>query len=195
VEGIVPRWEWRTWGTDFGEADARFAALKPEMVQESDEIYLVSSVTDRAVKIRMGLMDIKSLEQVNEAGLEQWRPVLKAKLPLSREDAEGVLAALGASLPAPGKDDYTLDELLLELAAGKMDVRAVPLHKERVHYTVGGCMAEMTEVLVVGERARTIAIESTDADRVIAAVRDLGLSGHPNTSYPRWLKTAMGIGT
>jgi exopolyphosphatase/guanosine-5'-triphosphate,3'-diphosphate pyrophosphatase len=195
VDNIVPRWEWRTWGTSFGGADARFAALKPEMVQESDEIYLVSSVTDRAVKIRMGLMDIKSLQEVNSAGLEQWRPILKAKLPLSREHTEGVLAALGASLPAPGKDDYTLDELLLELAAEKVDVRAVPLHKERVHYTVGGCMAEMTEVLVVGEQARTVAIESTDADRVIAVVRDLGLSGYPNTSYPRWLKATMGIGT
>lgn len=195
MEGIVPRWEWRTWGTDFGGADARFAALKPEMVQESDEVYLVSSVTDRAVKIRASLMDIKSLEQVNETGLEQWRPVLKAKLPLSSADAERVLAALGASPPVSDKDDYTLDELLLALGAQKMDVRAVPLHKERVHYTVGGCMAEMTEVLVVGEQVRTVAIESTDADRVIAVVRDLGLSGYPNTSYPRWLKATMGIGT
>ena len=40
---IVPRWEWRTFGDDFGAADERFAALEPERVQESDELYLLSA--------------------------------------------------------------------------------------------------------------------------------------------------------
>jgi hypothetical protein len=34
---IVPRWEWRTFGAEFGAADEAFAALEPELVQESDE--------------------------------------------------------------------------------------------------------------------------------------------------------------
>ena len=43
---IVPRWEWRTFGRRFGEAEGRFAALTPETVRESDEIYLVSRRSD-----------------------------------------------------------------------------------------------------------------------------------------------------
>ena len=35
---IVPRWEWRTFGTRFGVAETRFAELTPGSVQESDEL-------------------------------------------------------------------------------------------------------------------------------------------------------------
>jgi hypothetical protein len=30
-------------------------------------------------------------------------------------------------------------------------------------------------------------------ERVVAAVRSFGLSEYPNTSYPRWLTTALGL--
>jgi exopolyphosphatase / guanosine-5'-triphosphate,3'-diphosphate pyrophosphatase len=195
VDKIVPRWEWRTFGTDFGEADARFAVMDPEMTQESDEIYLVSSVIDKAVKLRAGLMDIKSLERVSDAGLEQWRPVLKVEVPLSPENAERVCAALGAAPPATRRDSYTLEQLVEELRESQPDLRTAPLHKKRLHYTVGGCMAEMTEVLVEGKVSRTLALESEDPDRVVAAMRDLKLTGRENTSYPRWLGASAGLGS
>jgi exopolyphosphatase/guanosine-5'-triphosphate,3'-diphosphate pyrophosphatase len=74
--GIVPRWEWRTFGTEFGAADEAVAALEPELTQESDETYLHSPGADGVVKIRAGLMDVKLLEHVDAAGLEQWRPAM-----------------------------------------------------------------------------------------------------------------------
>ena len=40
----------------------RFAALTPGLVQESDELYLLSAA-DRNVKVRDGLMDIKLLRR------------------------------------------------------------------------------------------------------------------------------------
>ena len=192
---IVPRWEWRTFGTDFGEADALFAAVDPERTEETDEIYLVSSVIDKAVKLRAGLMDIKSLERVSEAGLEQWRPVLKAEVPLSPEDAEGVCAALGAAPPATRRDSYTLEQLVEELRESQPDLRTAPLHKKRLHYTIDGCMVEMTEVLVEGKMSRTLALESEDPELVVAAMRDLKLTGRENTSYPRWLGANAGLGS
>jgi exopolyphosphatase/guanosine-5'-triphosphate,3'-diphosphate pyrophosphatase len=45
---IVPRWEWRAFGRTFGPAEAAFAAMTPERVQESDELYLVSPGTPTA---------------------------------------------------------------------------------------------------------------------------------------------------
>ena len=72
-------------------------------------------------------------------------------------------------------------------------MRAVAVHKRRLHYTVNGCLSEVTEVVTEGKKVRTLAIESEDADRVIATMRQLGLSGHANTSYPRWLKAAVGM--
>ena len=49
---IIPRWEWRTFGTASGRPTPAFAALETEKVQESDEVYLLSPVDDANVKIR-----------------------------------------------------------------------------------------------------------------------------------------------
>jgi exopolyphosphatase / guanosine-5'-triphosphate,3'-diphosphate pyrophosphatase len=189
---IVPRWEWRTFGTEFGAADEAVAALEPELTQESDEIYLVSPGADAAVKIRAGLMDVKELEHVDEAGLEQWRPAMKETFPLPRGEAERVCAALHVSAPPPGADAYTQDEFLSLLGAPERGVRAVAVHKRRLHYTLGGCMTEVTDVVAEGRQVRTLALESEDERRVVATVRELGLDDRVNTSYPRWLRAATG---
>jgi exopolyphosphatase / guanosine-5'-triphosphate,3'-diphosphate pyrophosphatase len=161
--------------------------MEPKGIQESDEIYLVSSIPDKVVKVRAGLMDVKSLERVDEAGLEQWVPVLKVRMPLSPKDADRFRATLGLSLRTSDNERYTLEELMAELAPLLPELHAIPVRKKRLRFSVGGCMTEMTEIVVEGRRSRTVAIESEDPDRVLAVVKDLGLSGHKNTSYPRWL--------
>ena len=65
--------------------------------------------------------------------------------------------------------------------------RVVNVHKRRTRFTVGGCMAELADVIADGRPTRTLAIESEDAAAVIAAVRTIGLGGYVNTSYPRGL--------
>ena len=45
---IVPRWEWRTFGAEFGLADRVLGEYTPDEVPESDEVYLVSVHTERA---------------------------------------------------------------------------------------------------------------------------------------------------
>jgi exopolyphosphatase/guanosine-5'-triphosphate,3'-diphosphate pyrophosphatase len=189
---IIPRWEWRSFGTDFGAADANFAALEIEKVQDSDEIYLLSPVTDANVKIRAELMDLKTLEQTSQAGLEQWRPVMKASFPLGPANVGTVCAALGVPQPA-GRDAFTLDQLVAELGEPGRGVRAVAVHKRRRRYTINGCMSEMTEVVADGTPVRTVAIESEDAGRVVEVVREMGLDGFPNISYPRGLKAVVGM--
>jgi exopolyphosphatase/guanosine-5'-triphosphate,3'-diphosphate pyrophosphatase len=64
--------------------------------------------------------------------------------------------------------------------------RAVRVHKRRARYSIGGCMAEASDLEADGRAARTIAVESEDPPAV-AAVRDLGLAGHVNVSHPRGL--------
>src|SRR5438552_18710109 len=115
LAGSVPRWEWRTCGESFGQADDRLRALAPERVQDSDEVYVLSLESDASVKVRDGLMDVKQLEHVNEDGLEQWRPVLKASFPISAGDVASLLAALGVEVPSRGRAASTPDELLDEI--------------------------------------------------------------------------------
>jgi len=191
MNAITPRWEWRSFGRSFGVAEARFAALTPEGVQESDEVYLLSGAGDN-VKVRDALMDIKVLREVNADGLEQWTPVMKAGFPLPAADAARVFESLRLPLPALSRASYTLDEFVEAFAGPGSAIRMVKVHKRRTRYTVGGCMAEFSEVIANGKPTRTIAVESTDAQGVIRAVRELGLGGYTNTSYPRGLAALIG---
>ena len=93
----MPRWEWRTFGASLQLPDIAAEILEPGPVAESAEVYLLSRHGDASVKVRESILDVKRLERVADNGLEQWRPVLKAPLPLSSEDAETVLEALGLS--------------------------------------------------------------------------------------------------
>jgi exopolyphosphatase/guanosine-5'-triphosphate,3'-diphosphate pyrophosphatase len=186
MAAIIPRWEWRTFGAGLRAAEDAFAALTPGPVEESDELYLLSAA-DSNVKVRYDLLDIKLLREVNADGLERWEPVMKQGFPLPAAEAPRVFDALGIPTPPLTRETYTLGQLLVELVEPSGDARAVRVRKRRVRYTLGGCMADIADLEVDGRAARTIAIESEDPAAVIAAVREVGLDGHVNTSYPRGL--------
>jgi len=180
---IVPRWEWRR----FGDVEARLEETGPERVQESDELYLLSPVSDVSVKVRDGLMDVKRLQRVDEHGLEQWLPVLKAPFPLTPDGVSVVARALELPAPETANASYTLDELVALTGARRVDV-----HKVRHRYDLGGCAAELTDIRAGSDSTRTIAVESEDPARVVGAVGSLGLSLQPNTCMARGLKALVG---
>ncbi len=191
---IVPRWEWRTFGDDFGEVERKLAATGPERVQESDETYLLSLESDASVKVRDGLMDVKLLEEVDDDGLEQWRPAMKAEFPLAADGVRQVFDALAVPVPSLAGDGYTLERLVGELVEPDPRLRAVEVHKHRERFTVGGAMAELSEIRAAEGARRTIAIESEDPSLVVAAVRELGLTLRPNVCMGRGLKALVGFG-
>ncbi len=190
---IIPRWEWRTFGRHLGDAATAIEALPSTGTADSDETYLLVEGADAPaaiVKIRFDLMDIKLLRETSDAGLERWEPVLKVGFPMAAADVAKVCEALRLRPPEPARDSTTLAQFLDEIAAPN-GVRAVAVHKHRVRYTVGGCSAEVSDVVADGRSARTIAIESTDAAAVVEAVRSVGLGGYANTNYPRGLAALL----
>jgi exopolyphosphatase/guanosine-5'-triphosphate,3'-diphosphate pyrophosphatase len=190
---IVPRWEWRTFGDDFGAADRWFAAATAERVQESDETYLLSRESDASVKVRDALMDVKLLEATDGDGLEQWKPVMKAEFPLAADGVREVFAALAASAPALDQDRYTLEQLTSELIEPDPALRAVDVHKRRERFTVVGAMAELSEIRTAEGARRTIAVESEEPALVVAALGELGLALRPNVCMARGLKALLGF--
>jgi exopolyphosphatase/guanosine-5'-triphosphate,3'-diphosphate pyrophosphatase len=190
---IVPRWEWRTFG-GFAEAERKLAAIAPERVHESEEIYLLSVASDASVKVRDGLMDVKLLEAIDGDGLEQWNPAMKAEFPLAVADVRGVFDALDLPAPSFSRETYTADQLVGELIDPDPRLRALEVHKHRERFTVCGAMAEVSEVRAAEDTRRTIAIESEDPSLVVAAVRELGLPLRPNVCLARGLKALVGFG-
>jgi exopolyphosphatase / guanosine-5'-triphosphate,3'-diphosphate pyrophosphatase len=191
---IIPRWEWRTFGDSFGPAEERFGALEPARVQDSEELYLLARDSDENVKVRDELLDVKHLEHVNEDGLEQWLPVLKTPFPISAADAVAVLGRLRTTPPAD-RSEYTLQELVDELVKPTDGLLPVRVHKRRSRFTIGGCTTELTELRTDVGDTRTVAVESEDAARVVATLRELGLESFANVSFPRGLKALAGLGS
>jgi exopolyphosphatase/guanosine-5'-triphosphate,3'-diphosphate pyrophosphatase len=119
---------------------------------------------------------------------------MKASYPLPSPDVAAVITALGVAVPPLPRAEYTLDELITEVVGPSDDLMAVEVHKRREHYTVGGCLAELSEVRTAQGSRRTIAIESEDPARVIATVRELGLGSRRNVSMAHGLKEIVGLG-
>jgi exopolyphosphatase/guanosine-5'-triphosphate,3'-diphosphate pyrophosphatase len=190
VETITPRWEWRTFGQRFGPAEDAFAALEPDGVQESDELYLLSAAGDN-VKVRDDLMDIKVLRETDADGLQRWTPLLKAAFPLPADEAVRVVEALRLPPMALGRADYSFEQFLAEVVAPAGTIRVVEVHERRVRYSVDGCTAEVSGVSVDGHSIRTIAIEDDDPAAVLATVRRVGLGGYANVGYPRGLAALL----
>ena len=78
-------------------------------------------------------------------------------------------------------------------SCGRADVLVLGVHKERARFKIGGCMAELSELRTEHGATRTVAVESEDPDRVIAAVRELALVAPHNVSVPRKLKALAGF--
>jgi len=184
---VAARWEWRAFGA--AGADGAFGSLEPDRVEESDETYVLSRAGDASTKVRDGRLDVKRLVQVRDDGLEQWRPAMKAVFPLSASDADVALEAL-QSHAALTRGARSADEL----AAAGPGLLAVPVHKRRAHYTVGGCRAELTSLKTASGTVDTIAVESEEPARVSAAVRDLGFDTRRNVCVARGLKALVGFG-
>ncbi len=188
---IIPRWEWRTFGSSFGAADDALAELASSGdPKESDELYLLAT-DDGNVKVRDGLMDIKVLREVDPAGLERWEPVMKHGFPIAAEDVSFVLQVLRVRQPRLTRSAYDLDQLLDELVRPIGAVREAEIHKRRTRFTLGGCMAELTDVIADGRSTRTVAVESEDARAVLEAVRSVGLDSYLNVSYRRGLTALL----
>ena len=190
---IVPRWEWRTFAADLGEIDRRFDDLVPSRTSESDEGYLLSLHSDASVKLRDDQADVKVLEEVDAHGLQRWRPVLKAALPLSLADRDTLLRAVGVEVHADPETVYTLERFLEELVRPNPGLRAVRVGKRRRHYMIGDCMVERSEIRIPDHVVQTIALESEDPAHVLTALRDLGLGERRNVSLPRELKALTGF--
>src|SRR5689334_13917813 len=184
---VTPRWEWRTFGRPGPVADEAFDAAEASAVAESDETYFLTG-SGANVKIRDELVDIKLLRETDENGLERWEPVLKRPFPLGAADLATVAEAMGidAAREVARGADVSYDDFLA-IVGRDANARIVPVHKRRIRYTIGGCMAERSEIEAGRHTTVTVAVESTDRPAVVAAVASLGYGDFLNVNYPSGL--------
>jgi exopolyphosphatase/guanosine-5'-triphosphate,3'-diphosphate pyrophosphatase len=193
MENIIPRWEWRTFTKDLGKAGENIRKFPEGKTRESSEVYILSEVSMDNTKVRDDLMDIKTLQQVNEDRLEQWLPIMKGTFPLPVADIEKVFKCFKVALPKFGRSEYTFQQYLDEVIMPSKLLKAVNVLKKRTGFTINNCIVEIAEVKVEDKWIKTAAVEMEDPALVIKTVRELGLDAFPNINYLRGLKNLVGM--
>ncbi len=193
MEKIVPRWEWRTFGKSLEEGIQTIKQYPEGKVRQSAEIYILSEKSNDNTKIRDQLMDIKTLLRVNEHGLEQWTPILKAGFPIHITDLAIVFKAFNLPLPYLKKDEYSYDEYLADIIGKNKNLFLVNVFKERHGFIIDDCIVEYAEVKFNGEPIQTIAVEHADPELVLKTVEKLNLAHYENINYIKAMKSHIGL--
>lgn len=193
AQDIIPRWEWRTFGEEFGEAEEKIRAHSLQSDRESSEFYILSTESMQNTKIRADRMDIKVLQQVNEDFLEHWMPVFKEGFPLSKEKIEKVFEAFEVPIPQFARDEYTFGQFLEELVKPIDKLKIVNVKKRRYGYKINDCTVEIAEVTSDDTPTRTVAVEQEDPKKIIETVEQLGLKAYENVNYVTGLKRIAGM--
>lgn len=193
-----PRFEFRSFGQDFDNANFRMARLSmpvPEKVWErhSDEIYIMSRTNDvNNTKIRDGKMDIKTFVQKVD-GLEQWNPLMKGEFPMKKEILlKEVFPAFQVELPDLIKEEYSFEDFL-SIINSHSDLQAVKVHKQRFGYMVNNTICEYGIVFINGAKVITVNSESTEIEDIKQTISDLQLEGVENINYLQAIKRVIGM--
>jgi hypothetical protein len=191
-----PRYEFRIWAPSLAEVRARLDRLtRHAPIEHTRETYIVSDATsDANVKIRAGLMDIKTLLRV-ESGLERWNAYLKADFPIDATlIARQILPALRVDLPALPARVFTAEEFIDGIVKPHRRLTAVEVVKSRRHYPLGASAAEFVEIEIAGRSLQSVAVESASARAALDAIGKLAIGGQANISYVRQIKSMLARG-
>lgn len=183
---VIPRWEWRTWGRDLKlKIDLKNYEHKRHV--ESSEVYVLSTECDENPKVRGNIMDIKSLQRVNDDNLEQWEPIKKLAFPLPKKELVELYRIFCIPAPEFNKETYTFDDFLTLV---KKEERLLVFHVDKLRdlYDVDGCIVEYSTVTADNKTYKTATAELPDPEKVKETVGKMGLWGMENINYVKALK-------
>ena len=190
---IVPRAEFRAFGQGVIElVKGKMWNGKTVLFQARKmpaETYFLSAKTNEAnVKVRDGLLDIKTKTGETPEGYEIFQPRGKFQFPVPKADLATILSHLKVDM-ALDQDTYTIEEFIA-MARKHPDLTPVLVEKMRYGFTIEGIICEYAQVWFNGALVETACAESENYAGMKAVVEGLGLAGMPNTNY---LKAAKGV--
>lgn len=196
AEKIIPRAEFRVFGHGIIDRvkekmwDAKATLFKARKMPE--ETYFLSLHTDTVnVKVRDGLLDIKTKTGETPEGYEIFQPRGKFQFPVQREELATILHHLQVNMPLD-KENYTLEEFI-DMARASSDLVPVKVEKMRYGFSVNGIISEYAQVWFNGAMVETACCESEDYAGIKAAVAALGLDQLPNINYLKAARQVVGM--
>jgi hypothetical protein len=193
---IVPRAEFRVFGQSVIEGvKAKMWNGKTVLFQARKmplETYFLSRMTNEAnVKVRDGLLDIKTKTGETPDGYEIFQPRGKFQFPVKRDDLTTILSHLRVPIPLD-RDTYTIDEFI-QMARQHPDLSPVTVEKMRYGFTIDGVICEYAQVYFNGAMVESACVESENYAAMRGIIDGLGLSAMPNVNYLKAAKRVVGI--
>lgn len=193
---IVPRAEFRVFGKDIikGVIEHMWACkaqlFKARVMPE--ETYILSRNTNEAnVKVRDGLLDIKTKTGETPEGFEIFQPRGKFQFPVSREELAEILGHLEVTVDLT-EPEYTF-EAFCSLVKANPETALVKVEKKRYGFSVNGVICEYAQVWFNGAMVETACCESENYEAMKGSVEALGIADLPNTNYLRAAKAVIGM--
>ena len=192
---IVPRAEFRVFGQGILNivTDSMWRAQATLFKnRQSAEIYILSRLTNEAnVKIRDGLLDIKTKVGETEEGYEIFQPKGKFQFPVDKSELTAIFENLLVTVEL-NQEKYSLEDFLA-LIAKNNDTVAVNVDKDRYGFTVNGVICEYAKILFNGAMIETACVESEDYSAMKGAADLLEIGALENVNYLKAAKRVVGI--
>jgi hypothetical protein len=194
---IVPRAEFRVFGQGvIDTVKERMWNGKTVLFQARRmpaETYFLSANTNEAnVKVRDGLLDIKTKVGETPEGYEIFQPRGKFQFPVKCEDLATILSHLKAEMVL-SEDNYTIDAFIA-MARKHAELRAVTVEKMRYGFTIDGIICEYAQVWFNGAMVESACAESENYAGMKKVIEGLGIAELPNTNYLKAAKRVVGLG-
>jgi len=193
---IVPRAEFRVFGQGVIETvRAHMYNGKTILFQArrmpAETYFLSVNTSDANVKVRDGLLDIKTKVGETPEGYEIFQPRGKFQFPVSRADLATILSHLKAEMTLD-RDTYPI-ETFIEMARAHPALRVVTVEKMRYGFAIDGIICEYAQVWFNGALVETACAESENYAGMKQVIESLGISDLPNTNYLRAAKRVVGL--
>lgn len=193
---LTPRAEFRVFGKDIIEKvkenmwECKAVLYKARTMPA--ETYILSKNTNEAnIKVRDGLLDIKTKVGETPEGYEIFQPRGKFTFPVKRDELTIILKNLQTEINL-NQEEYTLDEFY-EIARNHKDLTLVTVEKKRFGFSVNDVICEYAYVWMNGALVETACCESEDYSKMKSVIEALGISELPNTNYLKAAKKVVGF--
>jgi len=193
---ITPRAEFRVFGQ--GVIDIvkqkmwEAKAVLEKARKMPPETYFLSVRTSEAnVKVRDGLLDIKTKVGQTPEGYEIFQPRGKFQFPVKKEELATILSHLKVDIRLD-KETYTLEEFIA-MARKHPDLVPVAVEKMRYGFTIGGIICEYAQVWFNGALVESACCESENYAGMRQVIETLGIAAMPNTNYLKAAKRVVGM--
>jgi hypothetical protein len=193
---IVPRAEFRVFGHGIIDIVQRKmwdagAVLRMARRMAPETYFLSAHTNDANVKVREGLLDIKTKVGETPEGYEIFQPRGKFQFPVKKADLATILSHLEVKANLD-RETSTIEEFT-EMARRHPDLVPVTVEKMRYGFTVGGIICEYAQVWFNGALLESACSESENYEGMRKAIEALGIASLPNTNYLRAAKRVVGM--